>query len=619
MYRYVCFLWNRLNPSVGEAAEYLVQTFRRRNPTWAETLTESGAAAFHPHIGDRSIESFMLPRGAGIVLGTLFPIDLAQWSPQWTPVFGDRFTETAVLSGGRHLIETFWGRYVALLNGRAGRDHYVIRDCSGRVPCFALQHRGVHIIFAEIGDLACLSLPPFSINQRFLAGFIFSAEMAQRECGLDEVREVLAGDCLLIRENSVSQLSLWNPAKICGERTLEDFNEARNTLRSVTQQCVGCWASRYGRIVHKLSGGLDSTIVLGCLQRSPVRPRVTCINTHSVGPEADERRYARLAAAQADAELIELPLYPDDVRLDRQVFDLPESARPSILPVFEIPALRLQNSVAQRLQAEATWTGHGGDHLFLQSSLPLGAIDYVHDHGPTGNFWPAVRDSVRLSKLPYWQVLRLVARFGWLNTERNLEVWKRRPMFLRPDLAENIAQYVEPPWTSDAACLPPGKRLQVAMLAELLNRHRPIPGLHAAQHHPLLSQPLMELCLQIPTYTLLCGGRDRALARDAFSDHVPAQIIARTAKGTISSSLMYVIRRSSSFTRELIMQGELIREGIIDRAAVEPYVVHGRPVDQWSLWPLLSCIAAEIWLRKWMSMGRRLKEASPPPHVAIRD
>ena len=41
-------------------------------------------------------------------------------------------------------------------------------------------------------------------------------------------------------------------------------------------------------------------------------------------------------------------------------------------------------------------------------------------------------------------------------------------------------------------------------------------GNEAERISPLFSQPLMELCLRIPTYVLTEGGWDRAVARRAF-------------------------------------------------------------------------------------------------------
>ena len=47
------------------------------------------------------------------------------------------------------------------------------------------------------------------------------------------------------------------------------------------------------------------------------------------------------------------------------------------------------------------------------------------------------------------------------------------------------------------------------------------------EHHPLLSQPLIETCLRIPVHLLATEGWDRAVARRAFSTDLPAEVYQR--------------------------------------------------------------------------------------------
>jgi asparagine synthase (glutamine-hydrolysing) len=161
-----------------------------------------------------------------------------------------------------------------------------------------------------------------------------------------------------------------------------------------------------------------------------------------------------------------------------------------------------------------------------------------------------------------------------------------------------VDQYVAHPWAADAEDLPKGKQLQIRLLAEVTNRHRPLPRFERApQHHPLMSQPLMETCLQIPTYLLVRGGRERGLAREAFADRVPPEIIRRRDKGSIVSHATEVIRQSEAFVRELLLGGVLADAGIIAPSELEPYIVQGQPFREDHFLPLLACIAAEVWAR----------------------
>jgi asparagine synthase (glutamine-hydrolysing) len=165
-------------------------------------------------------------------------------------------------------------------------------------------------------------------------------------------------------------------------------------------------------------------------------------------------------------------------------------------------------------------------------------------------------------------------------------------------LPENAAEYVSNPWTTQAYDLPPGKQMQIRFLAEVINRHRPIPHLERApQHHPLMSQPLIETCLRIPTYLLIRGGRERALAREAFADKLPPEIVRRRDKGSILSHTTEMLRQGEPFVRKVLLEGALAGSGIIAPDQLKPYIVQGQPFREEHLLPILACIAAEMWVR----------------------
>jgi asparagine synthase (glutamine-hydrolysing) len=180
--------------------------------------------------------------------------------------------------------------------------------------------------------------------------------------------------------------------------------------------------------------------------------------------------------------------------------------------------------------------------------------------------------------------------------------------FLNPEaIPRDLPAYIWVPWTNDAADIAPGKRWQISLLAFLLHRHRPIPELQfASQVHPLFSQPLVELCLRIPIDVLLRGGDDRALERAAFRDCVPEQIIRRENKATVGQGMMSKVRESMPFLRELLLDGVLVAARVLDRNALMPYLMSNRPLVERAVRPFFSCLAAEIWARKWSAGGWRL-------------
>lgn len=608
MYHYVALVWNVSNKQASETAlrfSHRLQSALK----WSCIFSAAGLAVFHLPPRGRSLLAYRLPNEAGVILGRLFPTNSEDWHSNWQCSIEEDECRELVDSGGKSMLHRYWGRYVAFLLDQSRNRQFVIRDCSGMVPCYRTRSDGVDLLFSDIADLAPLELPAFCLNPDYLASFIHSTQLQIRDCGLKNVTEILAGESLEIRDGRALQFSIWEPGNICRDRSIESFNTAASQFRKTTQYCVDAWASTYDTILHSLSGGFDSAVVLGCLRNSPVRPSFACLNRYSLNAGEDERIFARLAATKANVELLEHPWFATQRSFDSELLTMPKTPKPTIPAMMGALDIAFRDQIANIRGAEAVWTGQGGDHLFWNVSSILSAADYVADRGIGLGLISAVTDASRYSREPYWSVLREAWRLG-----RSKSPWKatsvidRGAHFVNKEaLPDRIDEYVSHPWTSAVSDLPKGKQLQIYLLAEVLHRHRPrTHSTHVREHHPLLSQPLIELSLRVPLYLLLRGGRQRALAREAFREHLPAEILGREQKGSTASSLTDRIRRSESFIRELILDGVLVREKIINRESLEPFIVHGQAMRIEHLFPFLACIAAEIWIRNWTTTKLRI-------------
>src|SRR5262249_131004 len=156
-------------------------------------------------------------------------------------------------------------------------------DCSGWIPCFRTRESGIEIFFADPTDLAPLGLPPFSFDLGYLGASVYHPTLRIRDCGLAGVMEVLAGDRGEVGCQGTRGTCAWNRAGIALRQRLDDAAEARDALRRTTQHCISAWAAVYRRVVLRLSGGLDSSIVLGCLAKTLHSPQIYCLNQFTEG------------------------------------------------------------------------------------------------------------------------------------------------------------------------------------------------------------------------------------------------------------------------------------------------------------------------------------------------
>jgi asparagine synthase (glutamine-hydrolysing) len=601
LHHYVGLVWD-LDDSEAVHAAGLFASRLAQMSDWTCRLNTPGLTVFVRRLTRYESNDYVLPGDTGIVLGRLFPSNLETWTPTWKATISEGEANRFAATAGKQLVEDYWGGYIAFLTDQSHRRCHVIRDCSGKMPCYNTKANGVEVVFADVEDLCGLGLPSLTINWRYVAAFIYASQLQIRETGINEVTEILAGDCLTVCREYRNQLTVWDPNKICADNVLEDAEEAANRMLLTTQQCISAWASTYTNILHSLSGGFDSAVVLGCLSRAPSRPSITCVNRFSDEVGGDERKFARIAAAQAGVRLIERSWDAGESPIDDRLLTVPRSVKPDVVGIFGLLDLETRNDVAGQVGADTYWTGEGGDHIFWQMKSPLGVADYIYRHGVGCNLGWIVRDAARLAKVSYWSALRTgfeLARAGVLWREKG-ELEGGGGILSAGALTEQAVDYISHPWSIPSESVPKGKQCQIRFLAEAVNRERPLSALEYAEaHHPLTSQPLMELCLRIPLYLLTKGGRQRGLARTAFEGIVCPEIIERETKGTTTMHTLGLLRNNQAYIAALMLDGLLVRRGILSRGVLEQLVLHTRPIRVEQIFPLLSSIAAEVWARRW--------------------
>jgi asparagine synthase (glutamine-hydrolysing) len=600
-YRYLGFLSTRSTTASEPVLAGLTASVMNSHGArgWRCALASSGIVVFATAPAGRALKAYELPDCRGVILGRLFPAG-AQTSIEDLRVDMEERSREIVRSGGDYLIDNYWGAYVALLRGEAPYTSFVVRDCSGTIPCFYTEYEGIQIVFSDIEDLACLAIPPFQVDPAYVAAFIYSSQMQIRKTGLSGVRELLAGERVKFDQDGAHVSCVWDPRRVVRTGRIDDYASARVSLEQTTQQCIDAWSSVFDNILFSLSGGLDSAIVLGCLNRTRVQPHVTCFNRYSEFGREDERGFARLAAAAAGHPLIEQPWYSTNRDIDGRALAIPLTPKPYIPLVMKSLDVDFTNALAERVNAEAVWSGEGGDHIFWQAHNFLPAADSLLHRGLLRSV-QAIMDAAALSRQPYTAVLRSARELARSNTAWLPEYAADRiPYFVHPNtLPPGLLEYASHPWTHDAEDLPKGKQFQIYFLAEVVNRQRPIATVERiSEFHPLLSQPLIELCLRIPSYLLVRGGRQRSLARDTFQDRVPPEIIQREAKGETTLSIVDRVRRSQPFVRELLLDGVLAKQGFVDRASLARHLVSNEPLRLEHIFPFLACITAEIWMRR---------------------
>lgn len=600
MFRYIAFSWNPSSEEQTAAADRLDQV-ASATPDWRPAL---GLRNLRVYVAGNSRgvnDIYVLPQDQGVVLGRLFRRRCALLSEEVDIELSEFEAQRIVHSDGQFLVDDFWGRYIAFLPSWTGEPR-VLRDPTSTLPCFRIEAQGLTVMFSRLEDvLALLEQPTPPVSWDAVAAYLLLGSLDGRETALAGISQLLGGELTSMMPSGGPPLTLWNAIHIASRAEALDRAEASQKLREATARCVQSWAACYPSILLRLSGGVDSSILLGTLCTGVASDRITCLNYHSPGSDSDERAFARLAAQRANTVLAERSL-DDRFRLE----DLLNAVR-TPCPASYIGGMGSRNmdvEVAAAHGSNVIFTGADGDQIFYEVHRTWPAADYLFDRGIDRGFFKAALDAAHLGRVSFWTALRRAVAARWFRG-RPADGVENYLQLLTPAARYQAAQAAHRfmhPGFLDATHLPIGKFHQASGLSSPLDYHNPYRNPASPDVvHPLRSQPLLEVSLRTPTYILTEGGQGRALARRTFADVLPPAIATRRSKGGMEAYAVTVLQRNLAFARELLMDGLLVKHGLLDRGRVAEALADRPAVNAAYVSETHACIATELWARRMTS------------------
>jgi asparagine synthase (glutamine-hydrolysing) len=253
----------------------------------------------------------------------------------------------------------------------------------------------------------------------------------------------------------------------------------------------------------------------------------------------------------------------------------------------------------KQISADAFFTGNGGDNLFFLSQSSRAIVDRFRAEGLSRRLLETVKDVSALTGCSAIAALRQAVGIGACRSARYR--WRPDRRFLSRQTLENAAAVpLDHPWLNAPDKALPGKAAHIAMLLRVQNH---LDGSDRLSNppvvHPLMSQPIMEACLQIPSWQCCAGGRDRSVARSAFKHRLPEQIIRRRTKGGPDGFAAQILKTLLPEIKGRLLDGQLASHKIIDRAAIEHALTPSALARDAAFVPLLLLLDAEAWVGHW--------------------
>ena len=511
-----------------------------------------------------------------------------------------------------------WGdRVVGRLDGMfafglwdARADRLLLaRDRAGKKPLYYAL-RGDHLVFASEIKALFASGTPTDLDEEAIPGLLAYGYPPAPRTLYRHVSELLPAHHLVYRPGGLPETTRYWALDVQARDPAPGRPAAAERIRELLTEAVRKRLVADVPLGAFLSGGLDSTIVVGLMSR--LGPKVRTFSIGFAGdPRYDETQYARTAAAAFGTDHTEFRVTAADFELiDRLVWhhDGPFGDS-SAIPTYVVSRLT-------RRDVTVALNGDGGDELFagyvrfwaaatteriprplrrvagmVPAFLPRGA----RGKSLTARLWRLLSavDRPLGDRTTFWNSFFAFALDDLLRPELNaspdavLEFHRR--YFSATNGHSPLAAVLEHNFGTYLPCDLLVKMDRMSMANALETRS------------PFLDTALMEYVAGLPDDYKLRGRTTKSILREAFADLVPEDIQRRPKMGFGVPLGTWFRGNLRDYLRDhLAVPGALInayvRADAVDRLLREH--LEGRADHGHQLWLLLTM---EIWLR---NLGR---------------
>lgn len=526
--------------------------------------------------------------GGGHVIGVLFKgdrlcpaIELARNPPACT----------TPAARARWLARECWGAYLAVGSDPDGAGVWAFPDPSGLLPVYRLVAGGHLLLTSDLRLLAGAGVAAPDIAWAAVADHLRFPEVRQTQTCLVGIEELAPGALHALNRPDLPPIQVWHPDAFMPGGSALCFADGAEALRACAIDTLNAWASLAGPVAVAASGGVDSSLI--CAALASAGRRFDCITLATADPSGDERAFAAALGDHLGARVVAAIYDPA-----RGEPNAPASAglpRPTRRTFMRALDAALEEARSE-LGANAVFDGNSGDNLFcfLHSAAPV--LDRLAVEG----VGPAVRTLLDMCHVTDCDAATMIGA-AWRRWRRGLSraAWRADTRLLAP--AELAVPDMVPltPWLDAPVCAHAGKRDHLALILRGQNHVHGLGDCGGARFSPLVSQPLVEFCLSVPTWLWCAGGINRALARQAFAAELPPAILRRRSKAGPDGFIRRLFVQNRPSIQMLLLEGLLAAQRVIDRAAVEEALQTDALSGDAIVNRLFELVEAELWARSW--------------------
>lgn len=500
---------------------------------------------------------------------------------------------------GTDLLHDLNGMFAFVIYDKTKKVIFGARDRTGIKPFYYTFKNGK---FAFASELKCLLLLPWvskEINFTSLYHYISLQFIPAPDSIFTDIKKLSASNFLIydMNRNHLQINEYWSlNVNQIEERPIDEWIEI---IRDRLQEAVKRWTLSDVPIACSLSGGLDSSTIVGILARLGMND----IRTYSLGFEGeDEQEYnelplARKVSKRWGTKHCEVILKPERVLddLDRMVWHLDEPYGGGL------PSWYIYELIGR--DVKVCLTGTGGDELFgnygkykiyekggwyrnlkmIKDSVRHRSYREIKDgyNFPTGHFYhryfsDAVKD----------EIIFTGDHPSKVKTEYYLaELWKKSGA----DNPRNAVAYVD---------------FKLQLPEEFLLVTDRFSMAHSVEARtPFLDHLLVELVFKIPPIIRTGGEEPKAFFKKVVEDLHPEEVLESPKKGFILPLEAWTRKELKPLIEDLLSPNYLKRQGVFSNRLCEqiikPHLSCKTNYTQ-QVWTILMF---QLWHRKYLEVN----------------
>lgn len=514
---------------------------------------------------------------------------------------------------GENCVRKLRGMFAFAIYDRRDDSLLLVRDRLGKKPLHYAEHEGRLLFASEIKSLLAINPGLADIDSDALLQYFYFGYIPDPATAFKSIKKLPPGHLLRYRNGTVQVRQYWDvpsadrPATAVGEEEYIAELERRLAeavkIRLISEVPLGAL----------LSGGVDSSLVVGLMARASSRPVKTFSAAFS-NEQFDESKYAQLVAKAFGTDHHELVVEPNlwdtTTKLSAHVEE--PFADSSLLPTYYI-------SMLARQHVTVALSGDGGDEVFA-------GYDRYQEHQQRAQRFPFLAGPLgRLyrthifPKLPSGTYGRnLIYNYSLPEYERYLDsvtflpvVERERPLFscnylnwaeTRPEALDIFRAHLKRSPYPDKLRTLQYLDMKTYLPGDILAKvDRMSMAASLEMRSPLLDHEIVEWAGILPNDLKICNGQTKyILKKVAERIGVPRDVLYRPKQGFSLPLPQWMRSELKNDIVQILTEAKTIQRGYFNPRTLSVVIdehVSGRRNHSGMLWQLLML---ELWFRNFV-------------------